>query len=98
MSADSNFRSRPQTLQFVFRHRAPLFIGQVDPGRLCVMRRTERILLPDEGATLGNSGVCRISDHEIWITCVEGLLRLGKRRDDLNKVHVVRVRAAGTAP
>ena len=82
----------------VFRHRAPLFIGQVDPGRLCVMRRTERILLPDEGATLGNSGVCRISDHQIWITCGEGLLRLGKRRNDLNKVHVVRVRAAGTAP
>ena len=77
----------------VFRHRAPLFIGQVDPGRLCVIRRTERILLPEEGATLGNSGVCHVSNRESWITCGEGLLRLGKRKGGLNKVHVVRVRA-----
>ncbi len=82
----------------VFRHRAPLFIGQVDPDRLCVIRRTERILLPEQGATLGNSGVCQISDHESWITCGEGLLRLGKRKDGLNKVHVVRVRAIGARP
>ena len=82
----------------VFRHRAPLFIGQVDPDRLCVIRRTERILLPEQGATLGNSGVCHISDHESWITCGEGLLRLGKRKDGLNKVHVVRVRAIGARP
>ena len=82
----------------VFRHRAPLFIGQVDPGRLCVIRRTEKTLLPEQGATLGNSGVCHISDRESWITCGEGLLRLGKRKDDLNKVYVVRVRAGGREP
>ena len=80
----------------IFRHRAPLFIAQVDPSRLCVIRATEKVLLPAEGATLGNSGVCRISDQESWITCGEGLLRLGKRKNDLNKVYVVRVRAAGT--
>jgi len=80
----------------IFRHRAPLFIGQVDPNRLCVIRQTEQILLPAEEATLGNSGICHISDHESWITCGEGLLRLGKRKDDLNKVHVVRVRSVKT--
>ncbi|MCH2059645.1 MAG: glycoside hydrolase [Verrucomicrobiales bacterium] len=80
----------------VFRHRAPLFIGQIDPGRLCVIRATERVLLPEDGATLGNSGVCHISDTESWITCGEGLLRLGKRKNEVNKVHVVRVRAAGS--
>ena len=81
----------------VFRHRAPLFIGQVDPRRLCVIRSTERVLLPEDGATLGNSGVCHISETESWITCGEGLLRLGRRRDEVNKVHVVRVRKAGNA-
>ncbi len=81
----------------VFRHRAPLFIGQVDPGRLCVIRSTERVLLPEDGATLGNSGVCHISETESWITCGEGLLRLGKRRNEVNKVHVVRVREVGNA-
>ena len=48
----------------IFRHRAPLFIGQVDPDRLVVLRETERILLREEDACLGNSGVCRISDSE----------------------------------
>ena len=80
----------------IFRHRAPLFIAQVDPDRLCVIRRTEQILLPTNEATLGNSGICYISDHESWITCGEGLLRLGKRKDEINKVHVVRVRTVRT--
>ena len=80
----------------IFRHRAPLFIGQVDPDRLCVIRRTEQTLLPTNEATLGNSGICHISNDESWITCGEGLLRLGKRKDEINKVHVVRVRAVTT--
>ena len=33
----------------VFRHRAPLFIVQVDPERLVVLRATERILVPEHG-------------------------------------------------
>ena len=38
------------------------------------------------------------SDLESWITCEEGLLRLGKRKNDLNKVHFVRVRASKIEP
>lgn len=40
----------------VFRHRAPLFMAQVDPDRLCVIRETERIVVPEWGARLGNFG------------------------------------------
>lgn len=77
----------------MFRHRAPLFIGQVDPGTLRVIRKTERVLIPENQATLGNSGVCRISDQESWVTCGEGLLRLGKRKGQRNKVIFVKIRA-----
>ncbi len=77
----------------IFRHRAPLFIGQVNPKTLRVMRATERVLLPENHATLGNSGVCRISDNESWITCGEGLLRLGNRKGEKNQVLFVRIRA-----
>ena len=77
----------------VFRHRAPLFIGQVNPKTLRVMRATERVVLPENHATLGNSGVCRISDKESWITCGEGLLRLGKREGEKNQVLFVRILA-----
>ena len=77
----------------MFRHRAPLFIGQVDPDTLRVIRKTERVLIPENQATLGNSGICRISDKESWVTCGEGLLRLGKRKGQHNKVLFVKIRA-----
>lgn len=75
----------------IMRHRAPLFIGQVNPKSLRVIRATEKVLIPENGATLGNSGVCRISHNESWITCGEGLLRLGKRKGENNKVLVVKI-------
>lgn len=77
----------------IMRHRAPLFIAQVDPERLVVLRDTERILLPENDATLGNSGVCHISDTESWVTCGEGNVSLGKRKGENNKVLIVRITA-----
>lgn len=55
----------------VFRHRAPLFIGQVDPQRLCVLRASERILVPERGARLGNFGVTEVNERETWVTVTE---------------------------
>jgi len=55
----------------VFRHRAPLFIGQVDPKKLCVIRETERILVPERGARLGNFGITDVSEDETWVTVSE---------------------------
>jgi len=55
----------------VFRHRAPLFMARVDPERLCVMRDTERILVPERGARLGNFGVADVSPDETWVTVAE---------------------------
>jgi hypothetical protein len=57
----------------VFRHRAPLFIAQVDPRRMCVMRSTERVLVPERGATLGNFGAAGITSNESWVTVAEGI-------------------------
>ena len=55
----------------VFRHRAPLFIARVDPEKLCVKKATERVLVPEHGARLGNFGVTRVSQDETWITVAE---------------------------
>jgi len=55
----------------VVRHRAPLFIGEVDQARLCVIRDTEQILVPERGARLGNFGVARISDRESCVVVSE---------------------------
>jgi hypothetical protein len=55
----------------VFRHRAPLFIAQVDPKKLRVIRSTERVLVPERGARLGNFGVTEVSENETWVTVAE---------------------------
>jgi len=55
----------------VFRNRAPLFMAQVNPEKLCVMRKTEQILVPERGARLGNFGVTDISPEETWVTVSE---------------------------
>ncbi len=55
----------------VFRHRAPLFMAQIDPDRLCVIRETERIVVPEHGARLGNFGTVAASENESWIVVSE---------------------------
>jgi len=61
----------------VFRHRAPLFMAQVDPKRLRVVRETERILVPERGARLGNFGVTDVSPDETWVTVAEWMQTWG---------------------
>ncbi len=55
----------------IFRNRAPLFVAQVDPGRLCVMRDTEKIIVPERGAPLGNFGVNTVDGSQSWVTVSE---------------------------
>ncbi len=61
----------------VFRHRAPLFIARVDPEKLHVVRDTERILVPERGARLGNFGVVEVSPSETWVTVTEWMQTWG---------------------
>ncbi len=78
----------------IMRHRAPLFIGEVDPQNLIVNRSTEQVVLPENNATLGNSGVCEISKSESWITCAEGRVSLGPRQGEVNSVFIARMTTA----
>ncbi len=59
----------------VFRHRAPMFLAEVDPARRCVLRATEREIVPNYGAQLGNFGVVHASPAETWVVtseCMQG--------------------------
>lgn len=67
------------------RNRAPLFIGQVDPEKLQVLRATERILVPERGARLGNFGVTEVSEHETWVTVAEWMQTLGPNYSDAER-------------
>lgn len=59
----------------IFRHRAPLFVAQVDTERLCVIRESERILIPENGAPMGNFGCSLINEWESWVTVSEFMWR-----------------------
>jgi hypothetical protein len=63
----------------IMRHRAPLFMAQVDPATLRVIRRTEKIVVPERGAELGNFGAAAISELESWITVSEGMFMKDSR-------------------
>lgn len=55
----------------IFRHRAPLFIAEFDPDKMCVIRETERIAVPERGARLGNFGCVNINENEAWVIASE---------------------------
>ena len=55
------------------RSRAPLFMARVDPEKLLVLKSTERILIPERGAMMGNFGVSNIDKNETWVTVGENM-------------------------
>ncbi len=61
----------------VFRHRAPLFVARIDPEKLCVIRETERAVVPERGARLGNFGVCEVNPDESWVIVTEWMQPVG---------------------
>lgn len=58
----------------IARNRAPIFIAQVDPEKLQVVRQTEQPLLPERGVMLGNFGAATITANESWVTDAEFIL------------------------
>jgi hypothetical protein len=75
----------------IMRNRAPLFMAQVDPERLCVIRETEKVLVPERGATLGNFGVVTVNENESWVTVGEGMYGGAERRGAQGAVYATRV-------
>ena len=72
----------------VIRWRSPLWLAQVDPIRLCLLRDTERVVLPmvgdgvntpDEVALMGNFHVSNVNADQSWVTVGEWLPRKGAR-------------------
>lgn len=55
----------------IFRHRAPLFIAEVDCDRLRVIRSTEQVVVPMRGARLGNFGCFQNDTDTAYVTAAE---------------------------
>jgi len=76
----------------VFRWRAPLYLARVDTEKLCLIRSTERVVLPLIGdgvndarhvARMGNFHTVAASPTESWVTVGECLPDDGWRGDTL---------------
>ncbi len=64
----------------IVRHRAPLFMAQVNPETLQIMRHTEKVVVPERGAEMGNFGASAISTTESWVTVSEGMFMKDSRQ------------------
>jgi hypothetical protein len=76
----------------VIRWRSPLWVAQVDVDRRCLIKSTERVVLPMVGdgvnepnkvALMGNFHVINASPEESWVTVGEWMPRDGYRGDVL---------------
>lgn len=74
----------------VIRWRSPLWVAQVDTERLCLIRESEKVVLPlvgdgvdrpDEVALMGNFQVTNVSPDESWVTVGEWIPRGGAKGD-----------------
>ena len=76
----------------VMRHRAPLVMGHVDPQRLCVIRETERIIVPERGARLGNFAMTTVNESESWVIAAEWMQPAGcEQYGSDNSVYAARI-------
>ena len=82
---------------YIPRNRAPLFMAQVDVDQLCVLRKSERILVPERGAMLGNFGVTKINEQETWVTVGENMFK-SKDKDRLADGSVFAARIIWSKP
>lgn len=77
----------------VFRHRAPLFMAKVDPNTLRVIRKTERIIVPEKGARMGNFAVVKVSPYESWVTVAEWMQPVGvEKYGSNNRIYTARIK------
>lgn len=76
----------------VFRHRAPLFMAEVDTDNMRILRYTEQIVVPERGARLGNFGVTQIDDNSALVTVTEWMQPVGcEKYGSDNSLFVTRI-------
>lgn len=86
------FTRRGANNDHIIRHRAPLFMAQVDPATLRVVRATEKVVVSERGAELGNFGCNPFNATESWVTVSEGMfMKDSKQRGAEGATFVARI-------
>ena len=71
------YTRRAENNDHVFRNRAPLFVAEVDTENMRILRSTERIVVPERGARLGNFGVTPLLNGDSLVTAAEWMQPIG---------------------
>ena len=70
-------------------------MAQVDPENLQILRSTERILIANHGAPMGNFGATKITARESWVTVSEPMwptyLKQARKKGAAGKTFVARI-------
>ena len=66
----------------VFRHRAPLFIAEFDTKKMCLIRSTEQVVVPNRGARLGNFGCQSLDEKHAVVFAAEWMQTLEPNYND----------------
>ena len=75
----------------VFRSRAPIFIAEVDPDKLHVLRATEQILMPENGLDLtGGFAPVDVNENETWVISSD-MAFPEARKDENNRVLLAKI-------
>lgn len=75
----------------MFRGRAPLFIAQFDDKKMCLIKETENIIIPNTGAGLGNFGAFDLNDHVSYVTTSEDMDEEALRKGANGRVIVAKI-------
>ena len=69
------YTRRAEGNDHVFRHRAPLFTAKVE--KMCLVRETEQIVVPERGARLGNFTATQLSNGKAAVMAAEWMQPIG---------------------
>jgi len=68
-------------------------MAEVDPETLQVKRKTERIIVPEKGARMGNFAVVNLSPSETWVTVAEWMQPVGiEKYGSNNRIYTARIK------
>ena len=85
------YTRRAENNDHVFRHRAPLFAAKVENMKL--VKSSEVIVVPEQGARLGNFGVTQLDDGTAIVMAAEWMQPAGcEKYGSNNNVFVSKLR------
>ncbi len=77
----------------VLRGRAPLYMARFDEERMVLLKSTEKVVVGNTGAQLGNFGTLDIGDNESWVITSEGTTAQTQEEGNNNgRVYIAKIK------